>query len=503
MVDRGWNRGPNRRADLILVPQPPNYMGTLVNTSHSGPYGFLQRVPLTFYGPGFIEPRGRFDPGREVTIADLAPTYAQLIDFEWGPRDAAPVTEVLNQSSLPPRIIVTVSVDGGGWNVLERWPGSWPHLKRLMERGANVDNATVGSSPSITPATHTNISTGTFPRRHGVTAIAVRSKQGRIVGAFSESAQDVGPDVEPTINLRHTTIGDDWDREMNNQPLVGMVTSGNYTLGMLGAGAAVPGGDKDILAMIDDARKGKLATDEEFYSLPEYIHDVPGPQRELDLLDRSDGQADGRWRGHDLDTTAVGNTPAVAEWEFRVMQTILQGEGFGDDHVTDLFFAHFKSPDHVGHRWNMISPEMGDVVASVDAAIGRLASWLDENVGEDSYVLVVTADHGQTPLEAGGWPISRREILNDIHQEFDKTPNGRGIVERTSATSFFMNQEEMRANKVTPGQVASFLSDYTIGDNIADGGDLPEGFEERAGEQIFRAVFPGGALDKVVECSGA
>jgi hypothetical protein len=61
----------------------------------------------------------------------------------------------------------------------------------------------------------------------------------------------------------------------------------------------------------------------------------------------------------------------------------------------------------------------------------------------------------------------------------------------------------MRVNKVTPGQVASFLSDYTIGDNIADGGDLPEGFEERAGEQIFRAVFPGGALDKVVECSGA
>lgn len=477
-------------------------MGTFINTSHSGPYGFLQRVPLTFYGPGFIAPRGRFDPGREVTIADLAPTYAQLMGFEWGPRDAAPVTEVLSETSRRPRIIVTVSIDGGGWNVLEQWPDSWPNLKRLMESGANVDKATVGSSPSITPATHTNISTGTFPRKHGVTAIAVR-KEGQIVGAFSQSAQDVGPDVEPTINLARTTIGDDWDLAMNNEPLVGMVTSGNYTLGMLGSGAAVPGGDHDVLAMIDDAREGKLATDDEFYSLPDYVHDVPGPQAELDALDRDDGKADGRWRGHDLDTTAVGNTPAIAAWEVRVMESILAGEGFGGNDVTDLFFAHFKSPDHVGHKWNMISPEMSDVVASVDVALGRLVSWLNDNVGEDSYVLVVTADHGQTPLEAGGWPISRKEILNDIHEEFDKTPNGRGIVERTSATSFFMNHEEMRINKVKPGQVASFLSDYTIGDNIADGDNVPDGYEDRTTERIFRAVFPGGALDKIVECSGA
>jgi hypothetical protein len=163
-------------------------------------------------------------------------------------------------------------------------------------------------------------------------------------------------------------------------------------------------------------------------------------------------------------------------------------------------YLHYKSPDHVGHKWNMISPEMSDVLTSVDAAVGSLVKWLDTNVGADRYVMVVTADHGQTPLEAGGWPMSRDELLRDINQRFDTVRNGNGILERTSATSLFSNLKEMKANGVTPADVSSFLSGYTIGDNVADGAAVPEGFEERTDEPILAAAFPGRRLDKVESC---
>lgn len=206
--------------------------------------------------------------------------------------------------------------------------------------------------------------------------------------------------------------------------------------------------------------------------------------------------------GHDLATTGLGNTPAAAAWEERTAETALEVEDFRLDDSADLFFLHFKSPDHVGHKWNMISTEARDVLASVDTAIGRLRSWLDDNIGEEAYVLTITADHGQTPIEAGGWPVSRTELLADVQRRFDRINDNLGIIQRTSATSLFSNLHEMKANGVTPEAVSSYLSRYTIGDNTPEGTEVPAGFEDRIDEPVFSAVFPGRKLPRIEECSG-
>jgi hypothetical protein len=502
-IRRGWNPGPERRADLILVPKAPNFVGTSANTSHSGPYEFLQRVPLVFYGPGYVRPLGRYEPGREVTVADIAPTYARVMGFPWPRRDGAPISEMLAEETTPPRLIVTVSIDGGGWNVLNRWPRAWPHLATLIKKGTNIEGAVVGSSPSITPATHTSMSTGFWPRRHGVTAIAVRSSDGEIVGAFTPSTNVIGMPVQPTLNLKATTIGDLWDLANDNRPKVGLIASGNYPLGILGRGAALRGADRDIAAFPND-EAGGWYTDPRFYSMPQFINEsIPGPRTFVRRLDQRDGRADGRWRGHDLATTPLGNTPASAAREVRAATALMHRQGFGDDRLTDLMYVHFKSPDHVGHTWNMISPEMRDVIRSVDSAIGELVRWLDAELGEGAYLLAVTADHGQTPLDEGGWAISRREMLADIQARFDHVADDQGIIQRTSASSLFSNAHEMDANGVTPEEVSSFLSRYTIADNHPAGSELTGAFATRRNERIFEAVFPGRSLARVVACTRA
>jgi Type I phosphodiesterase / nucleotide pyrophosphatase len=502
LIDRGWVRGGLRDGDLIIVPTPPNYVGTFINTSHSGPYDFLQQVPLIFYGPGLVKNLGPFEPGREVTLADIAPTYGALMDYDFSQRSGAPITELLEDTPAHPKLIVTVSIDGGGWNVLNRWPDSWPNLKGLIDAGASVKGAIAGSSPSITPAIHTNISTGTWPREHGVTAIAIRGDDGVVTGAFTQSVNDTGSAVTPTLHLAKTTIGDRWDRHMGNAALVGMAASGNYTLGMIGRGSLLEGGDKDIVAFVEE--QGAWGTDPRYYSLPGYLSNtLRARDAAFETLDRRDGAADGRWLGHDLDEVGFGKTPAVAPWEEQGVERILAEEGFGADDVTDLFYVHFKSPDHVGHTWNMISPEEKEVLASVDAAIGKLQSWMEANLDPESYVLVVTADHGQTPLDAGGWPINRDEMLGDIERRFDSIDNDLGIVQRSSATSLFSNVDEMSNNNVSPEDVSSYLSRYTIEDNIPEGQRPPKEFAGRVGERVFTAVFPGRDLQKVLGCTGA
>ena len=494
-IRRGWDPGAARDHDLVVVPKSDNYMGSPINASHSGPYDFLQEVPLVAYGPGFIKPTGRITLDREVTVADIAPTVAKLMGMEFDPATSRPINEILRPTEGRPKMIFVGVIDGGGWNVLEQWPDAWPELKSIMEAGATVDNAVVGSSPSITPAVHTNISTGTWPRYHGVTAIVVRGPDGELGGAFAAKATDnVTAHIVPDASLRRPTINDLWDESNGNRPLIGGVIPGNYPLGMLSLGEAHPGGDKDILMAQGFGDEGWI-TQPKYYSLPDYLNEQAGDRTPyIDALDRADGAADQQWRGHEISPFYA--SPAYAPWQTAGTKVVLEGEGFGADDMTDLFWINYKSPDAAGHLWNMLGPEQEDVLASVDAAIGDTVSWLEENVGRDEFVFLLTADHGQTPIDGGGWAIDRSELVQDINARF-----GQGVLEQTSASSFFMDRDGMRASDTDSEEISSFLVDYRIQDNVPDGEDIPAGYEGREKETIFEAVFPGRRIDEVAACT--
>src|SRR5919106_1186413 len=66
---RGFVRG--RSPDVLLVPREPNYIGAATRPVHTGPWDYLVRVPLVFYGPGVVE--GRAPVQRAATVADIAP----------------------------------------------------------------------------------------------------------------------------------------------------------------------------------------------------------------------------------------------------------------------------------------------------------------------------------------------------------------------------------------------------------------------------------------------
>jgi hypothetical protein len=501
LIHRGWAPDRARDVDLILVPKPMNYVGGSVSTSHSGPYDFLQKVPLIFYGPGHIEKLGRISPDREVSLVDVAPTLAEIMKFDsWPRREGTVLAEAIKPNPEPPTLVVVIMMDGGGWNDLEYWPDRWPNLRRLMQDGTSFDNAIVGSSPSITPAIHTNLSTGTYPRFHEVTGIVVRAKSGKFTGGFSERSRQSGPDYTvPDVAITKSTLADEWDIANGNDPKIGALLPGNFPLGMVGIGSAQAGGDRDIVGFSVDTT---WATKAPYYTLPDYVNSPNlSVDRDLEAVDRSDGKADGQWQGHDI--RPIDATPALAPWQTRVAEEIIMREGFGKDELTDMFLMNYKAPDYAGHQWNMIAAEQGDVIESVDTAIGDLVEWLDENVRPDNYVIVISADHGQTPLKAGGWPIRRSEVVDDVNRRFDHIDNERSLIQATSASSLFLDAEEMAANNVTASQTASFLSRYTVRANLPPGEDLPPAWQDRGNERVFSAVVPGGRLPAVVQCTGA
>lgn len=72
----------------------------------------------------------------------------------------------------------------------------------------------------------------------------------------------------------------------------------------------------------------------------------------------------------------------------------VRGEGLGRDDVTDFLAVSFSSTDIIGHYYGPRSIEVEDAYLRVDLDIADLLDALDSEVGEDNYIVFLTADHG-------------------------------------------------------------------------------------------------------------
>ena len=484
---------PGRSGDILLIEQPKVQPQ---GTRHSTPYPSTQDVPLVLYGPGFI--RSGAAPDREATVADLAPTFAELLRFEGFPqRDG----RVLSEALLPrtkrngvPRLLMTIMWDGGGDNVLEKWSDQWPHLRRMMDEGANYPNATVGSAPSITPAVHATIGTGAFPSSHGLPDNFMRVG-GRIIDPYEGHTPRY---------LKEQTLGDLWDVANGNEPLLGMLARDAWHLGMLGHGTNSPGGDADI-AVLDILGGTEFHTFEEFYELPEYVKGKEGLQEFADVVDARDGDTDGKWLGNVISANDqhVRYTPAWSMFQTAVMLRILAEEGFGDDQMPDLFYTNYKSTDLAGHEWNMVEPEVRDDLEEQDRQLRVVRDALDRTIGPRNYVLAVTADHGMMPPAATqhNYEIDEHAIKRHIHEEFDLENPDVDLVDANRGYQLFLDPDELIANDVTIEDVVEFLRDYTIEDNATVPDAISAEIEPHADEPMFYAVLTPKELREAVACA--
>jgi predicted AlkP superfamily pyrophosphatase or phosphodiesterase len=484
-LGRIWRgHDPKHSEDITIVPLEPNFSGGFNVTSHSGPWDYLQNVPLVFYGPGHVEALGPLD--ERASITDVYPTVGALLDVPLEERQGEELTELLVDGASPPRLVVVVVWDGVGRNVLERWPDAWPNLAAMEEQGTSYRGALIGSSPSITPATHSSLGVGAFPRAHGVTAIMYRDETGDVRGAFK---------TKDPSDLTITTFADQVDLHFGNASKVGMLAWKNWHIGMLGHGAQTPGGDNDQLAMIGG--DGQINGNDLYYSTPDYLQGSPGLDEHLEEVDRSDGEADGKWKGHDLHE--LHDNPGWVLYESDLLMTMIKEEGYGADDVPDILLTNFKMTDIAGHQYTMDSPEEEAVLQAQDDALGRLRDYLDRAV--EDYTIVVTADHGHTPKPErnGAWPLSQAEMTRDVDEHFD-VPEGESLFDTTSAVGPFLDRRLVKELGITGSEIAEFLNGYTIRENWAEP-ELPDGYEDRGDENVLSAAFSRADYPAVMKCA--
>ena len=492
---------PARSGQVQFIPYPPDFVDGGIN--HSGPWNYLQRLPLLFYGPGYIKAQGKVNTPANLT--DIAPTTAKLLHFDgFHAPDGHALTDAIDPAAAskpPPKLIVTLVWDAGGRDVLDFWKHNHPYLDSLIPKGTWYDRAEVGASPSATAPAHATIGTGAFPARHGIAGNDMLI-DGHVIQPWAQ-----GPKL-----MMEPTLADVYDLAEGNKPVVGVVGTTPWYLGMIGHGSEFGhGADRDIAVLRpevgDEGAEGNywavLGADTPYYRFPGYVNSLPPLKDYFHVADASDGNVDGLWEGRDITHLLGGfDTPARLPYQTKVIETVLQREHFGQDSTPDLFYTNYKLIDEIGHLWYFNSPEEGDAVRVQDHELKVLVDFLNRDVGRGNYVLIMTADHGHTPdpKYSHGFRISGQLLKNAIRDAF-----GRKTLLSGKPTYLFINPElyvnpdqmatENRLkNGYTLTQIAQVLLKLTKGETAFR---FPDAFgpadvppPAQANDKIIQAAFP-------------
>ena len=476
-----WNSSNYPQESRALVPDDPR-------TSHASVWMYLQRVPIIVHAPGLVP---ALDSEERVTLADLAPTTAQLLGL---PFDAADGTVLpgIPATTARPKVIVTFVIDGGGWNVLRHWDGegdatAWPELKRLMREGATYRNAIVGSFPAVTACAHATIGTGAFPRTHGITGHNLRFG-GRPRKAWGEAGN-----ADPSF-LRVPTLADAWSEATDRAAWIGELGYQIWHLGMIGRGGTTPLGRPPVAVLWDEAGGGGwIPQHPTRYRMPDAFPD-PASFDAL-LAAYADPGVDDAYTLRGAKANCC--TPPIIEHQGDLIEMAFDSEPIGEGDATSLLYINVKAPDYAGHVYNYRSLRERFAIEEVDRQLGRLRRILEERFAPGEAVLIVTADHGQAPTVnlAGGVRLDPIQLEAHLAEMFG--PSILGVVETVAPSEVYLDRRALAEVGVTQDAVAASLADYRYGQNL--GPYVPDEVidRDRLDRRIFTAVLSSTHLDRL------
>lgn len=98
-------------------------------------------------------------------------------------------------------------------------------------------------------------------------------------------------------------------------------------------------------------------------------------------------------------TTLLTVSPAGDALTLDFARRLVEAENLGRDEVPDYLSVSLSSTDYVGHLFGPSSLESEDNIKRLDAELARFLAFIDEKVGLDRTLIILSADHGspETP----------------------------------------------------------------------------------------------------------
>jgi hypothetical protein len=341
-----------------------------------------------------------------------------------------------------PRLAVVISVDQMRADYLVRFRPYFGEggFKRLLEGGADYQNCHYQHAVTKTAPGHATILSGVNANVHGIVANDWLDRQTFVQGNAVEDVDSPLVGLPPKVDrYANATFAAKSGRSPRN--FLG-TTVGDRLKARYGAAAKVFGvADKDRSAILMSGPKADAAywTEEgrfvtsAYYrpALPDWVEefntthgawlqfgrvwdrlldpavynkvqgpdDAPGEQAEDNVPVTFPKKMDG---GKPELSAAYYNvfdhTPWNNELVEQMAERLIEVEHLGSDATPDLLCIGFSQTDKVGHACGPDSHEVMDSYVRLDRTLAGFFDYLESKVGLANCVIVLTADHGVSPL---------------------------------------------------------------------------------------------------------
>jgi predicted AlkP superfamily pyrophosphatase or phosphodiesterase len=326
--------------------------------------------------------------------------------------------QVPAKAAAKPKLVLLIAVDQFRYDYLTRFRDEYKGgLDRLLRNGANYVNANLEHYPTVTAIGHSTMLSGATPNLSGIVGNDWWDREaGKSVTSVSDDRTDqLGGSVTKGASPRRllvTTVGDEMKRARKDQPKV-------IGLSLKDRSSILPAGHMADGAYWYDTKTGDMVSSTYYFpALPDWVQSF----NQRRLVDKwagvdwiySKGSPDGTFKmpamGPKL-SAAVYSSPYGNELLELFAEEAVRKERLGQRGSTDLLTVSFSSNDAIGHDVGPDSPQVHDVSVRTDAILGKFFQFLDQTVGMQNIVVILTADHGVVPVP---------EVLQK-----DKLPGGR------------------------------------------------------------------------------
>jgi predicted AlkP superfamily pyrophosphatase or phosphodiesterase len=347
------------------------------------------------------------------------------------------------QASTDIKLVLQITVDGLRADLLQRSPEHFSEsgFNYLMKNGVVYRNAHYQHANTETIVGHATLATGASPSVHGMTGNVWFDQQTKELAYNIEdpdspllatrSNQTKGAQVDPAQKLART---------QGRSPRAILVPTFSDTLsayfGEKSKVFGVAGKDRSAVAMAGHTGKafwfstntGDFITSQYYYAeYPAWVEQWNGQRKSENyanqtwsLLDegssyrlfaRDDRPYEVDLKGfgrtfphaygpatHPLFNTRLLVSPAGDQLTLDFAKSLIENEEIGQDNIPEYLSISFSGVDAVNHFFGPNSLENEDSVRQLDHILEKLFKFIDESIGLENTVIVLSADHGMADM---------------------------------------------------------------------------------------------------------
>ena len=352
---------------------------------------------------------------------------------------ASPAVAAPSPTFEKPRLVLQITVDQFRGDLPTRYFDRLGKggLRYLLEEGIHYNNAHHAHANTETIVGHVTLATGAHPAAHGMIGNIWFD---RTTGATTYNIEDPdyrllteGADVDTDTEIDPTQKAATSD---GRSPRAILTTTFSDELALLTAGKArifgVSVKDRGAVSMAGHTGKAFWFSkaSNQFVTSSYYYNEYPQWVVDWNARKIPESYANTAWELlHPIDTYLFGDHDDQ-EWEFALdsygrtfphrfttpenpyfstfltispagdemttdfAKTLIAKEGLGDDEITDYLGVSYSATDYIGHFFGPSSLESEDNILRLDRTLADLFAYVDQEVGLENTLIVLSADHG-------------------------------------------------------------------------------------------------------------